>query len=45
MAGENFYPGEPLQDDEVRVALLGTGTPFPRRAQACASVFVEAGTD
>jgi ribonuclease Z len=45
MAGENFYPGEPLLEDEIRVTLLGTGTPFPRRGQACASVFVEAGND
>ena len=45
MAGENFYPGEPLPEDEIRVTLLGTGTPFPRRGQACASMFVEAGDD
>ena len=45
MAGKNFYPGEPLLEDEIRVTLLGTGTPFPRRGQACASVFVEAGND
>ena len=31
MGSENFYPGEPLADDEIRVTLLGTGTPFPRR--------------
>ena len=45
MSGENFYPGEILAEDEIRVTLLGTGTPFPRRGQACASVFVEAGND
>ena len=45
MSNENFYPGELLPDDEIRVTLLGTGTPFPRRGQACASVFVEAGPD
>ena len=45
MGSENFYPGEPLADDEIRVTLLGTGTPFPRRGQASASIFVEAGGD
>ena len=40
---QNFFPGEPLPDDEMRVTLLGTGTPFPRRGQACAGMFVEAG--
>ena len=45
MGSENFYPGEPLADDEIRVTLLGTGTPFPRRGQASASIFVEAGTE
>jgi ribonuclease Z len=45
MPGQNFYPGEPLADDEIRVTLLGTGTPFPRRGQACASMFVEAGEE
>ena len=38
-----FYPGESLADDAMRVTLLGTGTPFPRRGQACAGVLVEAG--
>ncbi len=43
MSDNVFLPGEPLKDDEIRVTLLGTGTPFPRRGQACAGVFVEAG--
>ncbi len=38
-----FYPGEPLAPDALRVTLLGTGTPFPRRGQAGAGVLVEAG--
>lgn len=45
MMGQNFYPGEVLPEDQMRVTLLGTGTPFPRRGQACASVFVEAGEE
>jgi ribonuclease Z len=45
MGSENFYLGEPLADDEIRVTLLGTGTPFPRRGQASASIFVEAGAE
>ena len=40
---QNFFPGEALPDDEMRVTLLGTGTPFPRRGQACPCIFVEAG--
>ena len=32
MVGENFYPGEPLEDDPGHA--LSTGTPFPRRGQA-----------
>ena len=43
MSDNAFSPGEPLADDEIRVTLLGTGTPFPRRGQACAGVLVEAG--
>lgn len=39
---QNFHPGEELPDDEMRVTLLGTGTPFPRRGQAAACIFVEA---
>ena len=38
-----FYPGEPLEPGAIRVTLLGTGTPFPRRGQAAAGMFVEAG--
>lgn len=38
-----FYPGEALEPGAMRVTLLGTGTPFPRRGQAAASVLVEAG--
>ena len=40
---QNFYPGEELADGEMRVTLLGTGTPFPRRGQASPCIFVEAG--
>lgn len=39
----NFYPGEKLVDGAMRVTLLGTGTPFPRRGQAGACILVEAG--
>ena len=39
---QNFYPGEELADREMRVTLLGTGTPFPRRGQAAACILVEA---
>ena len=42
---QHFFPGEELPDDEIRVTLLGTGTPFPRRGQACACMFVEAGSE
>ncbi len=45
MGTHNFYPGEPLASEEIRVTLLGTGTPFPRRGQACASMLVEAGDE
>ena len=38
-----FYPGEPVEAGAMRVTLLGTGTPFPRRGQAAAGVLVEAG--
>lgn len=41
--GSFFQPGELLADGAMRVTLLGTGTPFPRRGQAGACVFVEAG--
>jgi len=42
---QHFLPGEPVADGEMRVTLLGTGTPFPRRGQACACMFVECGAD
>ena len=45
MTESTFRPGEPLADDEIRVTLLGTGTPFPRRGQAGACMFVEAGRE
>lgn len=38
-----FYPGEPVPNDQIRVTMLGTGTPFPRRGQAGTCMFVEAG--
>jgi ribonuclease Z len=44
-APQHFFPGEPLADGALRVVLLGTGTPFPRRGQACASILVQAGGD
>lgn len=37
-----FYPNDPLPEGNMRVTLLGTGTPFPRRDQACAGIFIEA---
>lgn len=40
-----FYPGEPIADGAMRVTLLGTGTPFPRRGQACACMLVECGAN
>ncbi len=40
-----FFPGEELARDELRVTLLGTGTPYPRRGQASAGVLVEAGDE
>jgi ribonuclease Z len=42
-ARPHFFPGEPLAAGAMRVTLLGTGTPFPRRGQASAGVLVEAG--
>ena len=38
-----FYPGETVPEGQVRVTMLGTGTPFPRRGQAGTCMFVEAG--
>jgi ribonuclease Z len=42
-ASSFFFPGEPVGEGDMRVTLLGTGTPFPRRGQAGASILVEAG--
>ena len=39
-----FVPGEePLADGELRVTVLGSGNPWPTRAQASASILVEVG--
>lgn len=41
---EAFVPGEePLADGELRVTVLGSGNPWPTRAQASASILVEVG--
>jgi ribonuclease Z len=41
---EAFVPGEEeLEDDELRVTVLGSGNPWVTRAQASASVLVEVG--
>jgi len=41
---EMFVPGEePIEDGELRVTVLGSGNPWPTRAQASASVLVEVG--
>lgn len=41
---EMFVPGEePLEDGELRVTVLGSGNPWPTRAQASASILVEVG--
>jgi len=41
---EMFIPGEePLDDGEIRVTVLGSGNPWPTRAQASASILVEIG--
>lgn len=41
---EEFVPGEEaLADGELRVTVLGSGNPWPTRAQASASVLVEIG--
>ncbi len=34
---------EPVADGEIRVNILGSGDPFVKVAQACASVLIEAG--
>ena len=39
-----FVPGqEPLEDDELRVTVLGSGNPWVTRAQAAGSILVEVG--
>jgi ribonuclease Z len=39
-----FIPGEEkLEDGELRVTVLGSGNPWNTRAQASASILVEAG--
>ncbi len=41
---EAFVPGEePLEDGELRVTVLGSGNPWPTRAQASAGILVEVG--
>jgi ribonuclease Z len=41
---EVFIPGEePIEDGEMRVTVLGSGNPWPTRAQASASILVEIG--
>jgi ribonuclease Z len=41
---EMFIPGEEeLEDGEMRVTVLGSGNPWPTRAQASASILVEVG--
>jgi ribonuclease Z len=41
---ETFVPGdEELQDGELRVTVLGSGNPWPTRAQASAGILVEVG--
>lgn len=41
LAGPYFYPGEPRAENSLRVTILGTGTPFPRRGQAGAALLLE----
>jgi len=41
---ETFVPGEEaLEDGELRVTVLGSGNPWPTRAQASAGILVEVG--
>ena len=41
---KNYVPGtEELGEDEIRLAFLGTGLPFPTRSQAAAGVLMEFG--
>ena len=41
-----FKPGaEPLDSDEIRVTILGSGDPFVKRGQASASLLIEVGNE
>ena len=41
-----FKPGaEPMDPDEIRVTILGSGDPFVKRGQASASVLIEVGNE
>jgi len=41
-----FKPGtEPLDPDEIRVTILGSGDPFVKSGQASASVLIEVGNE
>ncbi|MCF7980813.1 MAG: MBL fold metallo-hydrolase [Pseudomonadales bacterium] len=42
---QHFYPNEPLPESDMRVTVLGSGTPFPRSGQAGPSILVEAGNE
>jgi len=43
---EMFLPGqEALEDNELRVTVLGSGNPWPTRAQSSAGILVEVGND
>ncbi|MCP5303045.1 MAG: MBL fold metallo-hydrolase [Pseudomonadales bacterium] len=42
---QHFYPNEPLPENDMRVTVLGSGTPFPRSGQAGPSILVEAGDE
>lgn len=38
-----FYPGEPLSDEELRVTVIGSGSPVTRRGQAAPGMLIETG--
>jgi ribonuclease Z len=41
-----FKPGtEQLDTGEIRVTILGSGDPFVKKGQACASVLIEVGNN
>jgi len=40
---DEFYPGEPLAPNEMRITFLGSSDPPPRLAQSMMSIFVEVG--